>query len=287
MKCKILITGGLGMLGMDVVPILKNNHKVVVTDKEKLDVTDPQAVYNVVESCNFDWVIHMAALTDLDWCEDNVAEVVRVNTLGTKNIAKVCAKIGCRLIYISTSGVFSGNKEVPYTEGDLPAPINVYGLSKYLGEIAVSSLIDEGKWLILRVGWLFGGGERDKKFVGKILQKIKKGPEVFCVNDFQGSPNYSVDMGHLINTMIGKDLYGLFHVANSGEPASRYDMAVAIRDFLHSNTVIKHVSSDKFPTKALRPKMEAIVSLKIDEYGIKLRNWRDALGEYVKRLAEN
>lgn len=283
MRVKILITGGNGMLGADVVPILSEKFETVVPTRSELDVTNRENVIKTIRNGGFDWVIHLAALTDLDWCEDHVEETISVNALGTKNIVDACEMAGCRIAYISTSGVFSGNKRTHYTEDDMPAPINIYALSKYLGELAVSAK-NEGKWLILRVGWLFGGGEKDKKFVGKIFNLMKKADKIEAVANIWGSPNYSVDVGELIVKFIEYNAYGLFHVANSGEPASRFDMAVAIKEFLRANVEIQPVGAEKFPTKAKRPRMEAIKSIRLEELGIKPRHWKDALGDYIKRL---
>ncbi len=279
-----MVTGGSGMLGSDVLPLLEEEFDVLAPSHEKLDVTDAKAVEEAVQS-GFDIVLHMAALTDLDWCEDHPEEAMRVNTGGTQNVAKACAKAGCKMIYISTSGVFSGRLGRPYTEDDTPKPANVYGRSKYEGELAVERFVAPERRLILRVGWLFGGGRKDKKFVAKMFKLMRSTPKVMAVDDIWGSPNYSVDIGRLLVELIDAQAFGLFHVANSGEPASRYDVALAIRDAAGFDVEVEAVPASRFPTRAPRPPMEAITSLRLDGV-VKsgMRHWRNALEEYVARL---
>ncbi|MCD6531972.1 dTDP-4-dehydrorhamnose reductase [bacterium] len=282
---RVLITGSSGMLGSDILPILGREFDVVAPSHGEMDITDFERVRRAIAEGGFDWVIHLAAITDLDWCEDNPEKAFLVNALATKNIAEICRDTGTKLAYISTSGVFSGQKKTPYTERDIPKPANVYGKSKYEGEKFVQEVLDEGDFLILRVGWLFGSGARDKKFVGKMFDLLRERPKVMAVDDIFGSPNYSIDIGEAIVQLIKGGHSGIFHIANSGEPASRYDIAVAIREFMGSAAEIEPVPASKFPTRAFRPPMEAIDSIRIeDALGKKLRHWRRALEEYVKRL---
>jgi len=282
---KILIDGSSGMLGTDIIPIFRKYFDIFTPSRTEMNVIDEKSVDKIISTGKFDWVVHLAALTDLDWCEDNPVEAMRVNADGTKNIANACLKYNVKMMYISTSGVFSGIHEKPYTENNIPEPVNVYGKSKYRGEKFVQEILPEQNILILRVGWLFGGGKNDKKFVGKMFHLIEEKPKVFAVHDIFGSPNYSIDIGQTMVDLIDSDIYGIFHVANSGNPASRYDIAKSIRDFMNAETKVLPVSSKKFPTKAFRPPMEAIESVKInDAIGHKLRHWKDALDEYVQRL---
>ncbi len=282
---KIFLTGSSGMLGIDVLPILKEHYDIVSISRNDLDITDETLVHDAVVSEKFDRVIHMAASTNLDRCEEYPDEAFNVNALGTLNIVRACAKSGAKMIYISTSGVFSGKLGRPYTENDIPKPANVYGRSKYKGELHVLENLPPEMVTILRVGWLFGGGKRDKKFVGKMFNLIRGNSKVFAVNDIFGSPNYSVDIGRAIVDFIKKEISGVFHIQNSGAPASRYEIAATIRDCLGADTVVEPVLSERFPTKAFRPPMEAIKSIKIQQaLGYEFRDWKDALTEYIERL---
>lgn len=283
---RILLTGGNGMLGTDIVPILSSRFNISAPSSNELDITCNSTVEQVICNGKFDWVIHMAALTDLDWCEENPDVCSKINEEGTKNVSIACAKSNTRLVYISTSGVFSGNKETPYTESDVPKPINVYGKSKYNGELLIQKLLPPENRLILRVGWLFGGGrKKDKKYVGKMFRLMMERDKVLAVSNIFGSPNYSIDIGKTIAELINLNCHGIFHIANSGEPASRYDMALVIREAASARTVIEPASNTQFPTKAPRPKMEAITSLFLNDYlKTPIKHWRIALEEYVYRL---
>ncbi len=282
-KPKILATGANGMMGCDIIPILESEFEVLATDVDNMDIRDPEAVRAVFEAFRPDWVLHMAAMTDLDRCEVEPEIAEAVNHIGTRIIASACAEFDVPLIYISTSGVFSGRKNTPYVETDIPKPQNIYGKTKYKGEIAVREILPKDKWLILRAGWLFGGGPQDKKFVGKIYKIAKQRGSLSAVDNIYGSPNYTVDIGNLIIYLIKNNLFGLFHVANTGW-ANRFQIAREIVDIANVECVVEPVPSEFFKTKAPRPPMEAIENCRLNEIGYQMRPWKEALAEYLKRL---
>ncbi len=285
MSPKLLVTGGAGMLGSDIIPILNKTFVVHSTDRANLNIDNHRELEDFFAANRFDVVLHMAAITDLDWCETNIDAAFRTNARATGKIADLCASSNTHLIYISTSGVFSGNRGVPYIETDVPMPINVYGKSKFEGEKLAQANISPEKLTILRVGWLFGGGIIDKKFVRKMFELLQTRDKVAAVSDIFGSPNYSEDIGHAIVDIVNNCVHGLFHVQNSGEYASRFDIACEIKKNLDSRAEIEPIGADRFPTKAERPKMEAINSIFVkDALGYELRPWKDALAEYVSRL---
>ncbi len=174
---KILATGAAGMLGSALCPVLKRkNHEVLVTDLfptndgiECLDVRNFKQVEELVESAEPDIVLHLAAETDVDKCELEPDHAFKTNTLGTLNVSLICQKRNIEMVYISTIGVFYGDKLEPYTEFDNPRPINIYGQSKLEGEKIVQNLLS--RYYIIRAGWMVGGGpKKDKKFIGKIIK---------------------------------------------------------------------------------------------------------------------
>ncbi|HHS49953.1 MAG TPA: dTDP-4-dehydrorhamnose reductase [candidate division Zixibacteria bacterium] len=284
-KQKILATGARGMMGSDIIPILSKEFEVLSTDIAELNVCEPSQVREAMASFRPNWVLHMAAMTDLDRCEVEQEAAKAVNFEGTRNIARACAEFDAGIIYISTSGVFSGRKKVPYTEDDVPRPKNFYGETKYWGELAVREILPESRRLILRAGWLFGGGPLDKKFVGKIYKLAKEKGELSAVEDIFGSPNYSVDIGALIIYLVKNNLFGLFHAANEGW-ANRFQIAEEIVRIANIDCIVKPVPSSFFVTKAPRPPMEAIENRRLKELGYNMRPWKEALAEYVFRLAE-
>ncbi len=281
---KMLVTGAGGMVGGYVSSVF-SDYELVLTDIVegflRLDIRDPIAVKATLEHSKSDIVLHLAAATDVDRCEQKPDWAYHTNTIGTQNVALACQAFSVPLVYVSTAGVFWGDKPEPYIEFDVPKPINVYGHSKLAGEQIVSSLLQ--RYYIVRAGWMIGGGERDKKFVGKIAQLITEGRNPLqVVDDKLGSPTYGKDLLGGIHRLIETGYYGLYHMVNKGF-CSRYDVALAVRDALkRSDISIIPVSSAHFPLPAPRARSEAMRNLKLELLGLDLmRPWEDALYEYV------
>jgi dTDP-4-dehydrorhamnose reductase len=281
---RMLVTGAAGTVG-GYAPDVFSDWEVVQTDivgdVARLDVTDPKAVLEAVTRVEPDVVLHLAAATDVDQCELDQDAAFRTNAIGTHNIALACRATDTLLVYISTAGVFSGDKPEPYTEFDDPSPANVYGHSKLAGERSVAGLVD--RYYICRAGWMIGGGQRDKKFVGKIVRQMAEGTtHLRAVNDKVGSPTYAPDLLLGIKRLLPTGYYGLFHLVNEGAP-SRYDIAVAVRELLGRNdVVVQPVSSAYFPLPAPRARSEAMRNYRLELLGLEpLRGWSDALEHYV------
>ena len=235
---KILATGAAGMLGSALCPVLKQkNHEVLATDLvptndgiEYLDVCNFKQVEQLVESTKPDILLHLAAETDVDKCELEPDHAFKTNTLGTQNVSLICQKRNIEMVYISTIGVFYGDKLEPYTEFDNPHPINVYGQSKLEGEKIVQNLLN--KYYIVRAGWMVGGGpKKDKKFIGKIIKQMNETTMLRAVNDKIGSPTYTVDFSKCLADLIKTGYYGLYHCTNKGY-CSRFEVAKKIVDIL-------------------------------------------------------
>ena len=203
------------------------------------------------------------------------------NTLGTQNIAVTCQKNDIQLVYISTIGVFYGDKVEPYTEFDNPNPINIYGLSKLEGEKIVQSLLS--KYYIIRAGWMVGGGpSKDKKFIGKIIKRMNETNSLKAVNDKIGSPTYTVDFSHCLVNLIETGYFGLYHCTNKGY-CSRYDVARKIVDILgRSDVTVEPVSSANFPLPAPRARSEMSRNYKLELLKLdSTRHWEEALEDYL------
>jgi dTDP-4-dehydrorhamnose reductase len=285
---KILVTGSAGMLGSTLCPILiRRGQEVIATDFAQthdgihMDVTDYIQVDEIVSKTKPDIILHLAAETDVDKCEREPDHAFLMNTIGTQNVALVCQKRNTTMVYISTTGVFDGNKSEPYIESDPPNPINVYGRSKFEGEKIVQSLLK--RYFILRAGWMFGGGpEKDKKFVGKIIMMMNNTNMLKVVNDKTGSLTYTVDFSRCLAGLIETNNYGLYHCTNKGY-CSRFDVAKRIIEFLDkSNVTVEPVSSACFPSSAARPNFDWARNQKLEFLGKdSMRNWEDALKEYL------
>lgn len=289
---KILVTGAAGMLGSSMTPILeKERHEVYQTDINTgdkgidfLDVRDTEEVFEYISHVKPDLLIHLAAETDVDKCEIEVDHAYMTNTVGTQNVVLACQMNNIVMVYVSTAGVFDGEKKEPYIEFDSPNPINVYGKSKLEGEKIVEKLLN--KYFIFRAGWMIGGGKKDKKFVAKIVKQINEGAkELHVVADKWGTPTYAPDFSRVLAKLIKTNYYGLYHLACKGTGA-RCDVAKKILEFL-GRTDIKLIPvtsdyfSEAYPTP--RPRSEMMRNFMLDLRGMNaMRSWEEALKEYLE-----
>lgn len=278
---KVLVTGAKGMLGSDLCPIFAQEHEVVATDVEEMDVRDPQAVLSFVKEAKPDVVLHLAALTNVDSCQQMRDETFLTNAMGAKNVALACQRLDAVMVYISTGSVFDGTKNEPYTEFDAPNPGSEYSRAKYQGELLVRDLVQ--KHYIVRAGWMFGGGDRDKKFVGKIITLAQRGQKLQVVDDKFGSPSYTCDLAGGVLRLVKTGWFGTYHMANSG-CCSRFEYArkiVALAGI--PNCPMEPVGSEAFPLPAPRPRMEAIRNYVLQLLGLNwMRPWEEALADYIK-----
>jgi dTDP-4-dehydrorhamnose reductase len=292
---RVLITGSAGMLGSAVFPAFVDaGHDVVATDLEPrdvrglsmevLDVRDSAAVAAVVGRTHPDLVLHLAAETDLETCEESPDEAYRTNTIGTNNVAIACRESGATLVYISTAGVFDGEKtDGPYTEFDEARPINIYGRSKYEGEILVLRLVPQS--FVIRAGWMVGGANRDHKFVAKVIDQLRDGARTIrAVTDKLGTPTYTQDFALNLLELVGTNFYGRYHMACLGE-GSRFDVAREIVAFYGRDDVeVVPVTSDAFAVEypAPRPRSEMMRNYMLDLRRMnRMRPWQTALREYL------
>jgi dTDP-4-dehydrorhamnose reductase len=278
----VLVTGARGALGTDLVRVFGEEHQVMPTDVDEMDIRVRDVVARVAADCHPDLIIHLAALTDVDRCELEPDEAFHTNTIGTQNIALVCQQLEIPMVYLSTLSVFDGTKPDPYIEFDTPNPQSCYSQSKYQGERIVQSLLP--RYYIVRAGWMFGGGTKDGKFVAQIGRLAQERPELKVVNDKFGSPTYTVDLAHGIMALVATGQYGIYHMVNTGPPATRYEVAQAVLQYAGiTGCKLREVRSVEFPLPAPRPRMEAGRNLATELIGLPpMRPWREALKAYVQ-----
>ncbi len=282
---KVVVTGVKGQLGYDVMrELTKRGHEAVGVDIEEMDITDAAAVKRVLTDCAPDAVVHCSAYTAVDRAEDEPELCRRVNADGTKNIAEVCAELDCKLIYLSTDYIFSGEGERPWEPDDEPAPLNVYGQTKYEGEKEIKSRCK--KYFIVRISWVFG--INGNNFIKTMLRLGRENGAVKVVDDQIGSPTYTCDLAVLLVDMAESDRYGQYHATNEGI-CSWYEFAKEIfRAAGMGDVTVTPVSSDEFPAKAKRPSNSRMSKEDLIKNGFnKLPTWQDAVERYLKELLQS
>ncbi len=290
---RILITGISGMLGVDLYETLREEYEVVGLDIKdfpstslssprlhKTDITDGHGLRKLFRQLASDFVIHTAAYTDVDGCEENPDRAHMVNARGTRNIALICQKKNIPLVYVSTDFVFDGKKNCPYTELDEPHPLNVYGRSKLAGENYVRSLLE--RYFIVRTSWLYG--RYGKNFVETILKLAEGKEELTVVDDQVGSPTYTKDLAQEIKKLLSSSSYGIYHITNSGS-CSWYEFAKEILKLAPIREIkVKPIASKELNRPARRPQF-SVLSSSSSGRGAEdtMRLWKEALREYIKR----
>ena len=278
---KVLVTGVKGQLGYDVMAELaKRNIEAIGVDIDEMDITDKISVEKVIGEAAPDVVVHCAAYTAVDAAEDNEALCRRVNADGTRNIAEVCKKLDCKMVYISTDYVFDGQGTRPWEPDDERHPLNVYGQTKYEGELAVQENLS--KYFIVRIAWVFG--KNGKNFVKTMLKLAETHDKLTVVNDQFGSPTYTYDLARLLVDMIQTDKYGIYHATNEGI-CTWYEFACEIFRQAGVKIEVTPVPASEYPTKAKRPENSRLDKSKLTENGFeRLPSWQDALGRYLNEI---
>ncbi len=275
---RVLLTGGAGQVGVAIQKLLADHQgEFLSTDKINMDITKQKEVDRVMDAYNPDLVLHCAAYTNVEQAEQEETLCRRINVLGTKNVAISAYRKKAKLVYLSTDYVFDGRKETPYDTTDFPHPINVYGQSKYEGELVVQDLLKEH--FIVRTSWLFGGYGRD--FVKTMLSVGNSQEEVKVVCDQWGSPTYIPDLARWLLALMQTEQYGIHHVTNEGY-CSWYEFAseIARRKKLKARFI--PVASEEFSMKAKRPRNSRLVKTSLSLPGLtRLSTWEEALADYL------
>ena len=250
-----------------------------------LDFRDYDAYRKEILDFKPDYLFHLGAFTDLEYCEKNIDETYRTNTLSVENACYIANELDIPLLYISTAGIFDGNKNF-YDDWDIPNPLGHYARSKYAGELFVRENVR--KHLICRAGWMMGSGpKKDKKFIQKLMKQIKEGKkELFIVNDKDGTPTYTHDFARNVKLLIQEKYWGLYNMVCGGQ-TSRKEVAEELLRLLSKENEIKitEVTSDFFKKEyfAQRPPCERLVNKKLDLRGLNImRDWTVALKEYLE-----
>ena len=289
---KIYMAGCGGMLGDAFYKVFFDEYQLRCTDvdvNEKwlsfLDFRDFHAYRKDVLDFSTDYLFHLGAYTDLEYCELNPEDTYETNTKAVEHAVEIANELNISLLYISTAGIFDGKKDA-YDESDQPNPMGHYAKSKYLAESYVQA--NSKKHLICRAGWMMGGGPRkDKKFIQKLMKQIKGGAnELHVVHDKLGTPTYTHDFAHNVKLLIEKGKTRLYNMVCQGV-TSRLEVARELVSQLGMDEEIKinEVASDYFEKEyfAPRPFSERLLNARLEQEGMDfMRDWRLALKEYIE-----
>lgn len=293
----IYIAGCGGMLGEAFYKCFNTSYKLRCTDIDinadwlkNLDFRDFDAYWKDVSDFNPNYLFHLGALTDLEYCELNPEETYRTNTISVENAVLISNRLDIPILYISTAGIFDGEQDT-YDDWDTPNPIGVYGRSKYLGERYV--IENAKRYLVCRAGWMMGGGpSKDKKFVNKLMKQLKAGSrELNIVNDKMGTPTYTHDFATNTKALLESGFWGLYNMVCQGT-TSRLDVAREMIKLLglKNEVIINEVSSDFFKKEyfAARPLSERLINTKLELRGLNtMQGWEAALADYLSSDFKN
>lgn len=288
---KIYMAGAGGMLGEAFYKVFQDDNNLYCSDIKKtsdwINILDFRQRNKYIDDViNFapDYLFHLGAHTDLEYCEDNPDDAYATNTLPVETAVFIANKLSIPLLYISTAGIFDGQKDT-YDDWDDPNPLGHYARSKYSGEKFVTQ--NANRYLVCRAGWMMGGGpNKDKKFIQKILKQIKDGEtELFIVDDKLGTPTYTIDFADNVKELLNREIWGLFNMVCSGV-TGRLEVATTLISLLnlHNEIKIHSVKSDHFKKTyyAERPFSERLLTKKLDLYNVNLmRDWKICLSEYL------
>ena len=290
-KDAIYIAGCGGMLGEAFYKVFENSYHLKCTDisvNEKwissLDFRDYDEYRRDVKEFKPNYLVHLGAHTDLEYCETNQEDTYITNTLAVENAVYIANELKIPIIYISTAGIFDGKKDT-YDDWDTPHPLGHYARSKYAGEIFVEK--NSHCHLVCRAGWMMGGGPlKDKKFIHKIMSQLKNGKrELFIVNDKLGTPTYTHDFAKNVKLLLENEFWGLYNMVCSGV-TGRYEVTHELIKILGKENEVKitPVQSDYWKKEyfAERPSSERLINKKLDLRKLNImRDWRVCLKEYI------
>lgn len=270
---KILVTGGTGQLGRALQRVAPPHHTVLTFGSSGLDITDRRSVFERFHETAPDFVIHAAAMTNVDACETDPESARRVNVEGTANVVDSAREIGARVAFISTNYVFGGGSSVPYQESDSRDPISVYGRSKLEAELVTAVDPDA---MIVRTAMLYD--ESGRNFVNTMLRLVESQPRLVGVNDQWGNPTYAGDLAEALYALIETGASGTFHLVNEGV-TSWYGWAVELFRLMGKGKDIEidPIPASHFPRPARPPRYGALANTRAAAIGIRLPDWQDGL----------
>ena len=280
---KILVTGGKGQLGCEINKLSsKNNYDWLFSGSDIFDLSDLKGINVFLEKTSPDIIINCAAYTAVDNAEVDFENANTTNHKSVELIAKWSNNNNCKLIHISTDYVYDGSSLIAVKEDAQANPVNNYGKSKLLGDIACQKYNPSS--IIIRTSWLYSSfGDN---FVTKMINLMLHNDEIKVVNDQFGSPTFAADLAEVILRIINTNIWkpGIYHYTNLGK-VSWFDFANDIKYIYGLNTRIDSISSQEYSIKIKRPKYSVLDNSKIiNTFNIKQIDYSESLRKCIKIL---
>ena len=273
---KAMVLGASGLLGKALMREWTRDEVLGLASRDA-DIRDADKVREMLEKARPEWVVLAAAYTNVDDCETHPDLALAVNRDGPVNVAQAAKRIGAKLLFISSDYVFDGKNTSPYEIRDARNPQSVYGRSKAEAEVRLLEVLPD--CCIARTSWLFGTD--GKCFPDTILKLAASRPTLDVVDDQRGSPTYAVDLSRAIIGLCRNHARGIVHVTNAGE-CSWFDFARDIVKGAGLATEVRPVSSQQIARPAPRPAYSVLSPKSLQEYGITMPSWQDALQRYLQ-----
>ncbi|MGB7053742.1 MAG: dTDP-4-dehydrorhamnose reductase [bacterium] len=280
---KIFVSGANGALGREMTGLLeRENIEYVGIDIDQLDITKTAKTREFLLKHRPDVILHFAAVSDVDSCEDDRDYALLVNALSCKGLAEIANEINAKMLYTSTNFVFDGNAREPYTESSKPNPINEYGRTKLLGETYTIDICQ--KYFIVRTSWLFG--KNAKTYITRFLAMATKPESITVIRDQQASFTYIKHLSEAILRIVGSEEYGLFHIVNNGI-ASWFDFAKKAQSLMKFKTEIVPVKLAELDLHARRPLFSPLASTRYERlFASRMASWEEAQEEFIHSLSD-
>jgi len=275
---RIAITGATGQLGSELVKSLAG-HELLAGGHQELDVTDYQRLLDITGRFRPELVVHAAAFTNVDGCEEDPEKAYLVNAIGTQNVALACREVDAAMFYVGTDFVFDGSKGSAYHEYDDVHPLSVYGRSKLAGEQIVRSILS--KHYIARTAWVFG--KQGHNFIKTILRLADEKDLLRIVDDQFGSPTYAADLAAKIAELSTSGQFGTYHVVNEGS-CSWYDLTrEALSIAGREDIIVDPMSSAELRRPATRPAYSVLDAMALRLRGFApMRHYSEGLKDFFK-----
>ena len=294
---RILVTGKNGQLGRSIQKIVNTGTKIdnnqspndfIFVGREELDLSSESSISHYFKNNKFDIIINCAAFTQVDKAEQEVELASQINHLAVKKLASIASNQQARLIHISTDYVFDGESGKPYSETDIPNPINAYARTKLAGEKALQTLMPINA-VIIRTSWVYS--EYGNNFVETMLRLGRERDELSVVNDQMGSPTYAADLADAILEIIRHNKFRdagqttqIYNYSNEGE-ISWYEFAKEIFKLAEIDCKVSPITTQQYPTPAKRPRNTIMKKDKIvTVFNIKISNWKSSLNTCMTLL---